>query len=93
MDEKKVLKKSPQIVTREIEGEVILLPLYKSSKDLSYIYTLNETAAVAWGLIDGKKTLGQIKTKLMNEFKVSEGKLTKQLNTLMKDLRSIKAIA
>ena len=92
MDEKKVLKKSSQIVTREIEGDMILLPLYKSSKDLNYIYTLNETAAAAWELLDGKTSLGEIKKKLMGKYDISEEKLDKQLNELIKDLRAIKAV-
>jgi len=92
-DEKKVFKKSGQIVTREIENEFILVPLYKSSKDLNCIYTLNETAAFAWRLIDGKRSLGQIKGQLMDKYEVSEAKLTKQLDELIKDLKSFKAIA
>ena len=92
MDEKRVLKKSPQVVSRKIEGEVILIPLYKSSDDLSYIYTLNETAVSAWELIDGKKRLGRIKEELMKTYDISDEKLTKQLDELIKDLKSIKAI-
>lgn len=93
MGTSKVLKKNSQIADREIEGEMILVPLYKSHDDLSYIYTLNETAAAAWKLIDGKKTLEQIKKALLNEFEVAEEVLDKQLAELIKDLRSIKAIA
>lgn len=92
MDEKKVLKKSDRVVSREIEGEMILLPLYKSSKDLSYIYTLNKTAAVLWELIDGKTTLGQIKEELMEEYDVGEEKLNRQMDELVKDLKTIKAV-
>lgn len=93
MNENKVLKRNSQIADREIEGEVILVPLYKSHDDLSYIYTLNETTSAAWKLIDGKRTLGQIKSKLLDEFEVSEEILDKQLDELVKDLKSIKAVA
>lgn len=92
MNDKKVLKKTDKIVAREIEGEMILLPLYKSSKDMNYIYTLNETAAAFWSLIDGKKTLARIKEKLLNAYSVDEETLIKQMDGLIKDLESIKAI-
>jgi tRNA uridine 5-carbamoylmethylation protein Kti12 len=92
MNEKNILKKSEEVVSREIEGETILLPLYKSSKDMNYIYTLNKTAAAAWRLIDGKKTLHQIKEELVKEYDVDEEKAVKQLSQLVKDLRSIKAV-
>lgn len=92
MNDKKVLKKTDKVVTREIEGEVILFPLYKSSKDMNYIYTLNETAAAFWSLIDGKKTLARIKEKLLNAYSVDEKTLIKQMDGLIKDLKTIKAI-
>lgn len=92
MNENRVFKKSSQMVTREFEGELVLLPLYKSSKDLNYIYTLNETAASAWELIDGKRTLDEIKEKLLQEFDIDEKRLTSQLDELVTDLRSFKAI-
>ena len=92
MDEKKVMKKSDEVVTREIEGKVILMPLHKSSKDLNYIYTLNETASSAWNLFDGKSTLGDIKGSLSETYDVNEGKIEKELAEFVKDLRSIKAV-
>lgn len=93
MDENKIFKESGQVVTREIEGEVVLLPLYKSSKKLNCIYTLNETAASAWELIDGKNSLADIKDRLMDKFNnIDETELTRQLDTLIKDLKSVRAI-
>lgn len=93
MDEKKIIKKSDEVVSREIEGKVILMPLHKSSKDLNYIYTLNETASRAWNLLDGKSTLGDIKKTLLETYNVTEDKIKKELNDFVKDLKSIKAIA
>lgn len=93
MDEKRILNKSDKIVTREVEGEVIMIPLYKSSEDLSYIYTLNETAARFWKLIDGKRTISAIKKKILSEYEITEEKLSKQIGGLLKDLNGIKAFA
>ena len=92
MDEKMVFKRNPDVVTRQIGDEVILLPLYQTEPDCNYIYTLNETAAAIWELIDGKNTLGQIKEELMNGFEVSERILEKELDTFTRDMKSIKAI-
>lgn len=92
MDAKAVLKKNTEMVQRKIEGEIILIPLFKSSQDLSSIYTLNETAGAAWELIDGKRTSAEIKKKLYDRFGVSEAKLDQQLSELIKDLHAIKAL-
>ncbi|MFH1593378.1 MAG: PqqD family protein [Candidatus Omnitrophota bacterium] len=92
MDEKRVFKKTDKIVMRQIEGETILLPLYKSSKEMNYIYTLNETATDFWNRMDGKKNMAKIHEELMDVYDVDEKRLTKNMNDLTKDLKSIKAI-
>lgn len=93
MDENKIFKRNQDVVTRKIAGEVILLPIYRTSKDMSYIYSLNKTAVTAWELIDGKNTLGKIRDKLTEAYDVSKEKIVKQLDELVKDLKLIKAIS
>ena len=79
-------------MTREIEGKLILMPLHKTSKDLNYIYTLNETASYAWNLFDGKSTMADIRKGISEAYDVAEDKVEKELCEFVKDLKSIKAI-
>ncbi len=44
----------PSIVSRSIAGEVILVPIKKNVGDLESIYTLNDTGARIWELIDSQ---------------------------------------
>jgi phage terminase small subunit len=92
LNEKKVIKKSDEVVSREIEGKVVLMPLHKTSKDLNYIYTLNETASLAWGLFDGKSTTGDIRKSISEAYDVAQDKVEKELCEFVKDLKAIKAI-
>jgi len=92
VDVKKVLKKTDKVVTREIEGEMILLPLYKSSKDMNYIYTLNDSATDFWNCVDGKRNLAKIEEDLMDIYDVDEKKLSKNIDSLIEDLKTIKAV-
>ena len=92
MRKEKVLKKNPDVVTRTIDEETILMPLYKTSKEIDCIYTLNDVAARVWELIDGKRSLTKIKKMLLKEFDTTEEELDKELNKLLKDLEEIKAI-
>ena len=87
-----VLKKNPDMVSRTIEDETILMPLYKTSDEINCIYTLNDVAARVWELIDGKKSLTQIKKKLLGEFDATEKGMDKELNKFLEDLQKIKAI-
>jgi hypothetical protein len=92
MQDSTVLKKNPDIVSRTIEDETILMPIYKTSDEINCIYTLNDVAARVWELIDGKKNLGEVKKILLKEFDTTEKGLDKELTKLLKDLKEIKAV-
>jgi len=92
MEDAKVFKKNPDMVSRTIEDETILMPIYKTSDEINCIYTLNDVAARIWGLIDGKRNLGRIKKMLLAEFDVTEKELNKELYKFLKDLKEIKAV-
>ncbi|MBU0694702.1 MAG: PqqD family protein [Candidatus Omnitrophica bacterium] len=61
-----VYKKNKNMVTRKIADETILLPIYRTSKEINCIYTLNKPASIVWDMIDGKTTIGEIKDKVLN---------------------------
>ena len=61
-----ILKKNKNMVTRKIADETILLPIYKTSKEINCIYTLNKPASIVWDMIDGKISIGEIKDKVLN---------------------------
>lgn len=92
MQENKVLCKNADMVTRVIDEETILMPIFKTSEEINCIYTLNKVASRVWELIDGKKTLSSIKKKLLDEFDATPKELDKEMKVLLKDLREIKAI-
>lgn len=92
MKESAILKKNPDMVSRTIEDETILMPIYKTSEEINCIYTLNDVAARVWELINGKRSLATIKKTLLEEFDVTQKELDKELDKLLKDLKGIKAI-
>ncbi len=85
-------KKNPDMVSRTIEDETILMPLYKTSDEINCIYTLNDVAARIWELIDGQRSIAKIKNTLSKEFEATEKELNKELDKFMVELREIKAI-
>lgn len=93
MDElTKSVVKDPNIVSRKIAGEVILVPIRQSVGDLESIYTLNEVAARIWELIDGKRKMYQIKDTISEEFDVAPQKIEKDLAKYIRELEDIGAI-
>jgi hypothetical protein len=63
-------EKDPNIVSREIAGEQILVPIRKKSADMAAIYVLNETGTRIWSLLDGRRSLGEIVALLAEEYEV-----------------------
>lgn len=88
----KALRKNKNMVTRVIEEETILLPVYADSKDINSIYTLNESASKLWSLINGKRSSEDLKAYLVKNFDVSVEEADRKLAVFLKELRSIKAI-
>ena len=92
MKEAIVLRKNSDMVTRVIDDETILVPIYKTSDEINCIYTLNKVASRVWEMFDGKKTVGEIKKQLLKEFNTTSKEVDKKMQELLKDLKEIKAI-
>ena len=60
---------SDNIVAREIEGELIIVPLVAGIGDMEdELYTLNETGKAIWDKLDGKNKLKDVVERLSDEF-------------------------
>ncbi len=69
----KIYVPSEDIVAREIEGQMIIVPLVAGIGDMEdELYTLNETGQAIWKLLDGTKTLRVVATSLSEEFEGEE---------------------
>lgn len=84
--------KDPSIVSREIAGETILVPIHQNVGDLESIYTLNETGAFAWKLMDGERTLSEILNRIINDYLVDDDEAEKDLLELIAQLEEIGAV-
>jgi hypothetical protein len=63
---------SGDVVAREIEGELIIVPLVSGIGDIEdELFTLNETGKAIWRKLDGKKSLRSIANQLSLEFEAS----------------------
>lgn len=69
----KIYVPAEDIVAREIEGEIIIVPLVSGIGDMEdELYTLNETGQAIWKLLDGKKGLKEPAAELTEEFEGEE---------------------
>ena len=85
-------QKSESIISRNIAGEAVLVPLRRNAADLDNIYALNETAALVWESLDGANTLRDVLNRVVAEFEVDEALAEKDLVELIAQLESLGAV-
>ena len=84
---------SHDIVSREIDGEIVIVPLTAGIGDLSDdLFALNTTAKAVWLLLDGNTTLAQIVTILCGKYEASRKQIEHDVIGLMEELLARKII-
>lgn len=67
---------SQGVVAREIEGEIVIVPVSAGIGDAEdELYTLNETGQAIWQKLDGRRPLKEVAASLANEFTSPLGEL------------------
>jgi Coenzyme PQQ synthesis protein D (PqqD) len=93
LDLEAVYGPSDDIVAREIEGEVILVPLVSGMGDLEdELYTLNETGRAIWKKLDGAKPLSQVVSDLAAEYEADPGIVRRDVAGLIEELLKRKMV-
>lgn len=87
-----VLRKNSDIIARVIDDQVILIPIYKASDEINCIYTLNNVGSVLWELINGKRSVADIKKQALKDFDTTAKEVDKELGKFLKELIEIKAV-
>lgn len=78
---------SDEVVAREIEGELIIVPLVSGIGDLEDdLFTLNETGKAIWDRLDGKNKVTDVITALSGEFEASGDEIEADIVGFMAEL-------
>jgi len=87
-----IYKKDPNIVSRLIAEEVILVPIRNNVADMDFIFTLNETAAYVWNMIDGTRSMSDIIDLVTKEFDVDPSLVLSDLQELVQSLIDVNVL-
>lgn len=83
----KIYAPSDDIVAREIEGELIIVPLVAGIGDLEdELFTLNDTGKAIWDLLDGKRNLGDVTAELSEDYESTPGAIERDVLGLVEEL-------
>jgi hypothetical protein len=84
---------SEDLVCRDIEGELIIVPLVAGMGDMEdELFTLNETGRAMWAKLDGQKSLKAIAQELSKEYKSLPGEIERDVIGLAEELFKRKMI-
>lgn len=78
--------KSPSSISKTLVDEIILAIMKDNMGDLENIYTLTGVGTCIWELLDGKRSLEEIKEKIVEDYMVKPEKAEKDLINLIQDL-------
>ncbi|OPZ44158.1 MAG: Coenzyme PQQ synthesis protein D [Euryarchaeota archaeon ADurb.BinA087] len=84
---------SGNIVAREIEGELIIVPLVSGIGDIDdELFSVNETGKVIWDRLDGKTSLTQVVQLLADQYSVSRQEMEQDVRGFVGELLKRKMI-
>lgn len=75
-----------KLVTREIVGETIIVPISGELADLQQVYSLNATGAFIWQQLDGVIELQSVHQALIENFSIKKNDAWADLRELVTDL-------
>ena len=78
---------SDDVVAREIEGELIIVPLVSGIGDMEdELYALNDTGKAIWHRLDGRATLGVVVAALVQDYESPPGEIKRDVLGLVEEL-------
>lgn len=83
-----VYKRQDRVVTREIAGEVLLVPIHSDVADMSHLFMLNPVSAHIWQRLDGATPLSAIVESVCETFDVDSARAEQDACAFLDDLLS-----
>lgn len=87
-----IYRKTDRIVSREIAGELILVPIRSNVADMESLFTLNEVGSRVFGLVDGERTVRDLTSAIVEEFEVEEAEAEVDVKEFVEKLLEIGSI-
>jgi coenzyme PQQ biosynthesis protein PqqD len=78
---------SEDVVSREIEGEILIVPLVSGIGDMEdELFNLNESGKAIWQRLDGQKNLKKVVEELSEEFEAPKEEIEQDVKGFVEEL-------
>ena len=82
-----VFSHSDDVVSREIDGALIIVPLTSGVGDMEDdLFSMNETGTEIWNMLDGKKTVQEIIEALALEYRAGADEIERDVHGIIAEL-------
>ena len=81
-----------EVVARQIEGELIIVPIRRGVGDLNSLYTLNPVGSVLWDFMTESHTVDEMVSRVCEEFEVTTNDAQKDIEVFLNSLMEEKLV-
>lgn len=83
------LVRSTSIVSREIAGETVVVPICRGIGDLDFVYTFNALGTQLWRLLEKSRTEPELVAWVAEQYDVDETQAREDVRSFLTDLQEV----
>lgn len=84
--------RNQDVVSRQIDGELIIVPVRRGVGDLNSLYTLNSVGCVLWDFMAEGHTLPELVSHVCEEFEVSSAQALPDIESFLDSMMQEKLV-
>ncbi len=84
--------RNQEVVSRKIEGELIIVPIRSGVGDLNSLYTLNPVGTVLWDFMTEGHTVCEMVDRVCDEFEVTKTQAEQDIEIFLDSLLEEKLV-
>ena len=79
-------KRNQDVVSRNIDGELVIVPIRSGVGDLNSLYTLNPVGCVLWEFMTESHTVPEMVQRVCNEFEVTQAQAQPDIESFLESM-------
>jgi hypothetical protein len=83
-----VYQRSSAVVSRQISGETLVVPIRGNVGDLASIYSFNETGSVLWAALEHPRSLENLTSLLCRSFEVGWDDARRDADAFVREMQA-----
>jgi hypothetical protein len=91
-DLKTVVSRSGGMVVRKTGNEYVIIPVSNNIADMDSVFTINETGAFLWEMIDGEKNVEEMINALVSEYEIDYQTALNDVSEFLEQMRKFLVI-